>query len=459
MNSPRTILVSSVAALLTVAASSASAALVTYADDPNTVQLWHLDEAAGSSQAVGLGTFGGNAFTVDENPAAALPPVVTTVLGAAGFAGFGQAANFTGLTDHLLGFDGNASDAYEGDVNGAPSADAIALSSLGMNGTQPFTLEAMINLSSATGNREIIATDSTQFLRGFQFRVTTGGTTGQRLEFNLISSAGAQRFADIPNTGDHAFALNNWFHVAFTFDPTHDNNAQFYWTKVDPGFSVANALGAAQAMTISGTAGSILGPLTFGNENRNVAGEGINGLMDEIRISNVARAATEFIFTTVGGSFWNNTGSGNWDTPANWTVGVPNAVGASASFGGGGMELTGPATITLDGTKTVGTLTFNNPMFSFTLVSGTAGALSLDNGGSVADVHCGRWHPHDCGADLALRGGRGLHHRECTGQACHHQRDHGRRAIQQSRRGHARDRRWRLAPRDRPHHFCRHARV
>ena len=292
MNTPRSILLSSIAAALCACAPSASAALIAYSVDANTTQLWHLDEAAGGSVTAGLGSLSGNAYSVDLNPAAGA--TVTSVLGAAAFSGFGNAANISAV-DFGLGFDFNASGAFEGDVSGtALSADRINLSSLGINGTQPFTLEAMISPASAAGNREIISTDSSSGTRGFQFRLTTGGTTGQRLEFNLISSAGAQRFAEIPNTGANAFALNSWFHTAFVFDGT---NAQFFWTKVDTATTVANAVGALQALTISGTAGSIEGPLVFGNENRNVAGESLFGLIDEIRLSNVARTETGFIFT------------------------------------------------------------------------------------------------------------------------------------------------------------------
>lgn len=372
-------------ATLLSAAQASRASLITYTPDVNTVHLYHLDELAGSVSAANSGTAGGNIFAVDENPVSTTPPTVTTVLGGAGFTGFGQAANFTGGTDLLLGYDFNNSGAYQGEMdNATPSLDRITLATLGIGGTSPFTLETMVNPGSTAGNRELIATDSSATTRGFQFRITTGGTTGQRLEFNLIGSAGAQIFADIPNVGTNAFATNAWFHAAFSFDGT---NAQFYWTKVDPSQTVANALGSATPLTLSLTAGSINGPLIFGNEQRGLSGEGVNGFLDEIRISNVARAANNFIFTTgVVGTFWNVDANGNWATAANWTAGSPNSSGSTANFGGGGTEITAPRTITIDGTKTIGTLNFNNPNAAFTLASGTAGALSLDNGASPANV-------------------------------------------------------------------------
>ncbi|MGC8744513.1 MAG: cadherin-like domain-containing protein [Verrucomicrobiia bacterium] len=264
-----------------------------YTPDSNTLFLFHFDESDGLVATTNSGSIGGNAFAVNCNPASATPPTVTGVLGAASYTGFGNCANVGLGSGYLLGFDGNFSGAYEGDVSGTVlSADRIALSTLGI-GVGPFTLEAMIYPTSSAGNREIITTDSSAGTRGFQFRLTTGGTTGQRLEFNLIGVSGAQRFADIPITGSHAFTLNKWFHVAFVYDGTY---AKFYWTAVDPSSLVANQIGGDQALTIPSSAASITGPLTFGNENRNVSGENLWGMIDEVRISNIARSPTNMLF-------------------------------------------------------------------------------------------------------------------------------------------------------------------
>ena len=263
-----------------------------YTADANTVHLFHLNEVSGSATA-NSGTAGNNAYTLDGNP---LSSVVTTVLGAAAYTGFGNCANFGTATDLLIGYDANANLAFNPDLSGTSlSADAIALSTLGLNGTNPFTIEALVCPASAAGNREIICTDSSAALnanRGFQFRITTGGTTGQRLEFNLIGVAGTQKFGEIPASGTHAFATNTWFHAAFVYTGTV---CRFYWTKLDPGVTTANLVGGDQALTITG-GGTITGPLVLGNENRNIAGEGLTGKIDEVRISNVARAGSGFAF-------------------------------------------------------------------------------------------------------------------------------------------------------------------
>jgi autotransporter-associated beta strand protein len=97
-----------------------------------------------------------------------------------------------------------------------------------------------------------------------------------------------------------------------------------------------------------------------------------------------------FVTLTVASSgtpptFWNTDNSGNWRTGP-WTAGTPNAVGAFAALGGGGATITANRTITVDGAYTIGTLSFNNPSFSYTLAAGAGAGITLDNGSSPAFV-------------------------------------------------------------------------
>ena len=62
----------------------------------------------------------------------------------------------------------------------------------------------------------------------------------------------------------------------------------------------------------------------------------------------------------------------SWSQPLNWKGGVPNAAGAEVNFW---RTLTANRTITLDGSKTAGKLTFDSP-FSYTISPGTGGSLS-----------------------------------------------------------------------------------
>ena len=77
------------------------------------------------------------------------------------------------------------------------------------------------------------------------------------------------------------------------------------------------------------------------------------------------------------GHTWNVDADGNWSSADNWAGGEPNGVGVDAAFAG---IITAPRTVTVDGPKTAGTLTFNNSQ-SYTLAG--AGPLTLSNGGAA----------------------------------------------------------------------------
>lgn len=67
-----------------------------------------------------------------------------------------------------------------------------------------------------------------------------------------------------------------------------------------------------------------------------------------------------FIRLTISGALpseWNVDSDGLWSDSGNWLNGVPDAVGATAAFGG---VITSPRTVTLDSSHTVGLLQFNN---------------------------------------------------------------------------------------------------
>ncbi len=81
----------------------------------------------------------------------------------------------------------------------------------------------------------------------------------------------------------------------------------------------------------------------------------------------------------------------SWNQPLNWLGSgvvnsvpnsVPNSPGAVANFF---RTNTAARTITLDGNKTIGTLTFNSPN-SYTISPGTGGSLTFNNSGSTATL-------------------------------------------------------------------------
>ena len=356
-----------------------------YTTDGNTAFLFHFDEPAGSTLSANAAAGNGNAgplvgFTQAANTPAGTPN--STLLGGTGFTGFGNAATIPSTGSVLFGYDTNNNGSYEPDT-GTVGADGITAANF-TDGTGAFTIDAMVNLSSAVNerNREIVSFDSSGATRGFQFRINTSG----QLEYNNIADAATfSSVASIPTVGPDAFALNTWFHVGMVYDGTAGpGSVKLYWTKVDPTRTVADQIGTTSLSAGDLGAGSNM--LTVGNENRAAAGEQFNGLIDEVRISAGVRTKDQFIFGGANFNFWNNTAGGDWDSGP-WSVGVPNAVSSTADFGGGAIAATADSTITLNGTKTVGVLAFDNPAFKFTLVAGGGGGtLALDNGTVAASV-------------------------------------------------------------------------
>jgi hypothetical protein len=279
----------SVAILVLSALPAVAAVRGPYSSDADTVHLFHLDETAGTSSAVdsGSSTSALLAFNGSTVPAAAITaqPADMSVLGAASYSGFGNAANLSAAALGL-GLDANGSGGFQPGTNTCP--DAITHSTLaGANGS--FTLEALVNLPAITGTpREIVATDSSLASRGFQFRITSTGL----LEFNFIIGGGAVASAAIPTSGEHGFAAGEWFHVALAFDGTSATST-FHWTRLAATAEETNVIGTS---SLESTVGTVTGPLVIGNEGRAASGEGLLGLIDEVRISKVARAADGFIF-------------------------------------------------------------------------------------------------------------------------------------------------------------------
>ncbi len=80
---------------------------------------------------------------------------------------------------------------------------------------------------------------------------------------------------------------------------------------------------------------------------------------------------------------WVTNGGGSWGNSVNWDGTVPNSVGAIANFHVG---LGAPATVTLDGNKTVGAMTFLSAANGYTIAPGSGGSLILNNGASNSSL-------------------------------------------------------------------------
>jgi autotransporter-associated beta strand protein len=297
-----------------------------YTADANTLFLLHFDEAAGGSVTTNVGTKGGNFYSVNEATASATPPTVTTMLGAVSY--LNGATNFHNCmtnptTGYEFGYDFNKSGAYQGDVSSSSlSPDALAMTNLniGNGGQTPFTLEALVRPNQiASGTQEIICTDSSAGSRAFQFRLNAG-----TVQFTFVNG-GATMSGTIPTTGNDAFVLGNWYHVAFTYDGT---NGIIYWTLLNPTNGAAHIISTAVLAAIGTAQGATTGPLIIGNENRNNAGEQFQGSIDEVRISSVARASGQMQFYSPLVSITQNPVSQNVD----YNQPVSFSVGASSQF-------------------------------------------------------------------------------------------------------------------------------
>ncbi|HWQ90124.1 MAG TPA: immunoglobulin domain-containing protein, partial [Clostridia bacterium] len=174
--------------------------------------------------------------------------------------------------------------------------------------TGAFTVEAVIRVdfNPATFNRGnvplylVTAENEGTVNRPFQFRMHTNGVAGSGgfvlHFFNSVGNSGAA--VGIPSTGPDALAQGNWYHVAVTFDGADaGGNLTFYWTLMDESRVQANMIG-------TGTMGN-LNPLAagtpdfaIGNVGRSTPNGAFVGLIDEVRLSRVARPATDMMFST-----------------------------------------------------------------------------------------------------------------------------------------------------------------
>ena len=375
-----------------------------YSVDSNTMHLWHLDEgttpAADQAHYNYVGTFTNKP---DANqPLNAL--IGNATLGNTSFTGFGTALSTANVSQ---------TPPYP-TLNLEPGLGAVApADGTGDNvdhtfdhpTNHSFTMEAIVKIGfDPTANwnapMEIIAgegdaADSSD--RSWQFRLEPKGfnsRTAPALRFQKISGFGGvggstanyNLDANIPTTGPDAIQQNEWYHVAVTYNGnlTDANSLKLYWTKLDSSRVLAQQIGSGN---MNGWLRQQDCDFSLGNEMRDFNGElePFVGLIDEVRISDVARASNQFFFT--GASFWNVDADGNWDTAGNWLGGVPNAVGAVASLGGGGgaTQISAPRSITLSGSRTVGVLAFDNATASFN-VTGASGALLMDNGAGTASI-------------------------------------------------------------------------
>ena len=261
-----------------------------YESDADTLHLWHLDESAAPAADAGINPF----------PLQGLLNQAT--LGNPAAPGFGAALNTNTGTANAFGiFTLQPSLA----ANASDNAPANFVW-FGTNGA--FTLEALVKLDTLPVNApggalDIITMEGDSSERVFNLRIDKSATPA--LNFLVLPNSGvfttAQSFsAAIPLSGTHALATDAWFHVAVTYDGNAGtaNNLTLFWTRLDSGVVAANPVGAYSLPADFTTTN---GDFALGNDARSATGENevFPGKIDEVRISDIARAPTDFLFHAV----------------------------------------------------------------------------------------------------------------------------------------------------------------
>lgn len=262
-----------------------------YVRDEHTLHLWHLDEkappfndeASSTSPLRGL-----------LNLAA---PEVTSLPGLG-----------TGVSFHF----NVGGTPRESDLRGAILLAAENLGTGGSDNVPPpfpyfgkdgaFTYEAIVKLDilpSAAGGIALglISMDGDGSDRIFNFRIERDGFLAFIPLPHSRSAGGA--LATIPTSGPNAIDTSHWFHVAVTYDGNAGvtNNLNLYWTRLEGKPGPANLIGRG---TLSSDLNGTLGDFAIGNEARSFEGnaeaEPFPGIIDEVRISDIARTPYDFFF-------------------------------------------------------------------------------------------------------------------------------------------------------------------
>ncbi len=165
-----------------------------------------------------------------------------------------------------------------------------------------FTYELVVKLDVLPADApgialEMLSMEGDGADRIFNLRIEKEGF----LAFIPLPHCGASGGAigTIPTRGLDAPDTKSWFHVAVTYDGNGGfaNNVRLYWTRLRPGVTAANRIGSG---TLSGDLNGKTGDLAIGNEARsfhqNAEAEPFPGLIDEVRISGVARSTADFFF-------------------------------------------------------------------------------------------------------------------------------------------------------------------
>lgn len=303
-----------VAAIVSAAASRAEI-LGPYTPDENTLHLWHMNEA---TPPVADAVANGTDLTALENGATLGNESFT------GAKGFGTAVGtYTGNPATRPGSAGQDCYLAALPLQNGP-ADNVTMSYAGS--TDAFTYEALVRIDfnpTATFGADgwgqgknlfmqIINGDADENAnRVFQFRLapigTLNGNSSILVEFINVNKGETPQSltATVPTEGPDAIREGAWYHVAVSYNgqPDQADNLRFYWTSLDSSRLAANLIGTGQ-MTHSLPTGCAP-DFAIGQTGRQspvtpMPNNNFVGLIDEVRMSGVARGDTEMMFGVRG---------------------------------------------------------------------------------------------------------------------------------------------------------------
>lgn len=261
--------------------------------DAHTLHLWHLDEQ--QPPFADLGT-----------PPQPLEGLLNGALaGQPSVPGLGSAISFRANAGGVPGessLSGALLAASPRLVDGPDDNVPASFRYFGPDGA--FTYEAVVKFDILPSDAGVIACcllsmDGDTDDRVFNFRIEKEGF----LSFIPLNNGGTSGLglASIPTRGPHAIDTEHWFHAAVTYDGNAGvtNNLKLYWTRLGPGLTAANRIGSGTLSADFKDAG-ITGDFAIGNEARSFRGnaeaEPFPGLIDEVRMSGVARHPSDYFF-------------------------------------------------------------------------------------------------------------------------------------------------------------------
>lgn len=190
-----------------------------------------------------------------------------------------------------------------------------ALMMQGSNGA--FTYEAVIRvdhldpLPSGVTGRTILGWGQGSNAGQIRLNISPEGTVRVQFYNGALNLGGNVNVnPGVPVTGPHAFEVGKYYHVAFTYDGNAGvpGNVRFYWTALDSGaieaaplplfgpsgLSADHPVGEDQNFDFQNNTWLVIGG--------NLGGDNLQfpGLIDNVRISSVARQPNDFIFVDDG---------------------------------------------------------------------------------------------------------------------------------------------------------------